>query len=398
MKLGIENFRSIRQQEVELAPITVVYGPNGAGKSSLLYALLTLKNVVMNPNQSPNGFFNYGFANLGNYEAVVHDHQTREDIELSLELSDSDQERSIAYHATIGASDGAFCLDSDDLDLTLQMTVTFPYQGNQPQSLDFDLDDCSFKITWTGLMANVSTSSEGKHAQDNAAKVAALLNSPLEWLRRTGMVPLKRGFSKPAYSSTPVSPNIVTEDEVASLLGGNKYLVSKVSYYLEKLFERDFRVHTTPGTAVFSLDATDRTTGTATELVNDGFGVNQAVFLLAKCLYADTDVMCIEEPEIHMHPSAVRRMAGVLLDMKRELGKRFVISTHSEQLVLGLLALVAKKELEPSDLACYLAQKEQKATVFERQEVSENGQIKGGLRPFIEGELEDVRAFLGVSE
>jgi len=62
MRLAIKNFRSIKEQVIELAPINVVYGPNGAGKSSLLYSLLTLKNVVLNPNQQPGGFFNYVFA------------------------------------------------------------------------------------------------------------------------------------------------------------------------------------------------------------------------------------------------------------------------------------------------------------------------------------------------
>ena len=51
MNLEIKNFRSVKEQKIELAPITLVYGANGAGKSSLLYALLTLKNIILNPNQ-----------------------------------------------------------------------------------------------------------------------------------------------------------------------------------------------------------------------------------------------------------------------------------------------------------------------------------------------------------
>ena len=51
MKLDIKNFRSIKDQSVELAPITVLYGPNGSGKSSLLYSLLVMKNVILNLEQ-----------------------------------------------------------------------------------------------------------------------------------------------------------------------------------------------------------------------------------------------------------------------------------------------------------------------------------------------------------
>ena len=49
MRLWIKNFRAIREQELDIAPITVLYGMNGTGKSSVLYAMLTLKNIVLNP-------------------------------------------------------------------------------------------------------------------------------------------------------------------------------------------------------------------------------------------------------------------------------------------------------------------------------------------------------------
>jgi len=55
--LEIKNFRAIREVRIELAPITVLYGPNGAGKSSLLYALLTLKNAILNSNSASSAFF-----------------------------------------------------------------------------------------------------------------------------------------------------------------------------------------------------------------------------------------------------------------------------------------------------------------------------------------------------
>ena len=51
--LGLKNFRSIRDAEIDIAPLTVVYGPNGSGKSSLIYGLLTLKNFLTEPEPKP---------------------------------------------------------------------------------------------------------------------------------------------------------------------------------------------------------------------------------------------------------------------------------------------------------------------------------------------------------
>jgi len=104
--------------------------------------------------------------------------------------------------------------------------------------------------------------------------------------------------------------------------------------------------------------------------------------------------VCIEEPEIHLHPSAVRRLAGVLARLAKEEGKFFLISTHSEPLAASFLARVAGGELSPDDLACYLAVREGKEARFLKQEVNERGQVEGGLRSFMEGELEELETFM----
>lgn len=393
MKLQIKNFRSIKEQEVELAPITVVYGPNGAGKSSLLYTLLTLKNIVLNPNQNPSGFFNYTFTSLGSFEAVVFDHQTHNEIELGVVLPKDDYD--LVYQIAIGEQKGSFALSIEGKSLfttKFRLPVSFPYSANQQVQETISQKELTFTVTWNGITATVQSGAPGAQAQQEAIRLAGLLNAPVETLRKVGVVPLKRGFSKPHYSSVPITPTMITEDEVAALLSSDKYLEQRVSFYLERILERDFRVHFTPGIGLFSLDSTDKKTGVGCELVNEGFGVNQIVYLLARCLHRDTEWVCVEEPEIHLHPTAVRGVAKVLVQLIREEGKRFLISAHSESFLLALLTLVVKGELKASDLACYFARKE-KNTYFERQEVNEKGQIKHGLS-FIEAELEDIKSFL----
>ncbi|MBU1651292.1 AAA family ATPase, partial [bacterium] len=153
-----------------------------------------------------------------------------------------------------------------------------------------------------------------------------------------------------------------------------------------------------PGTGFYSLDTTDKKTGITSELVNDGFGVNQLVYALTSMLDEDNKTICIEEPEIHLHPSAIRSFCQTLAVIQKEEGKHFIISTHSEVLISALLALVAGGKLEAENLACYHAVKTKKATNFERQSINEKGQIEGGLATFIEAELEDLKTFLKVSD
>lgn len=399
MRLTIDNFRAIEHQEIDLAPITVVYGANGAGKSSLLYALLTLKNVILSSNAAVSGFFNYGFASLGGFDAVVFDHLANREIGLSLAVQKA--ESTVEHSISFSEGKGIFRISlKGDVSLGAELPVTFPYPANLAVSFAYHgatgPDDAVF--SWNGIAAQVlkpAQASPGDLQRASAHVVA--MNGPAEVLRRAGIVPLKRGFSKPYYQSQPLSPLLITEDEVATHLSLDKYLISRVSFYLEKILDRDFRVNVQPGTAIFSLDATDRRTGVATELVNDGFGVNQMVFFLAKALSRDAELTCVEEPEIHLHPSAVRAFGRALAEMINIEKKAFLVSTHSEAFVTSLLALVAEGRLSAADVAFYFVRKEGKKAVFERQSVHADGQIEGGLGSFMEGELQDLRSFLKVA-
>jgi len=397
MKYKINNFRSIKDQEIEIAPITLLYGPNSAGKSSLMYSLLTAKNIVLNPNQNLTGFFNYNFVNLGGFEAIVFDHQKDKNIELA--LTEKIDNSKIQYRILFGGSQNIFSLSFDgDLKGKLELPVSFPYPMNQQTTLDIKIDEVTFNISWNGITSKVQIDSQDQKAKEKAERLAIFLNAPAEQLRKLSVVPLRRGFSKPSYSSVSITPWLITEDEIASYLSSNKYLVSRISYYLEQILDQDFRVNVQPGTAIFSLDTTNKKTGVSSELVNEGFGVNQLVYILAKSLSTDINWVWIEDPEIHLHPTAIRRFVSALVNIYREEGKQFVLTTHSESLVSAFLAVIVNGNLKPSELACYLVQKEKKITQFNRQIVNEKGQIEGGLNSFIEGELEDIRTFLKTSK
>jgi hypothetical protein len=395
MLLKIKNFRAIQDQEVKLAPITVVYGANGAGKSSLLYALLTLKNAVFNSNSPTSGFFSFGFTSLGGFDAVVFDHLKRNNIELTLQLESDD---GIFQHGVVfGESQGFYRLNADYQGLTInvQAPVTFPYPANAPVTVNLTLEGESTTFTWNGITAQLPASQPtGPQTLENLNRLVSLLNGPAEQLRKLTMVPLRRGFSKPVYTTTGTSAALITEEEVATFLSSNKYLEGKISHYLEKVLNLDFRVHVTPGTAIFSLDATNKKTGVATELVNEGFGVNQMVYFLAKALNPDTHTTCIEEPEIHLHPSAVRAFARAMAEMVNIEDKHFLVSTHSEAFVLALLTLVAEGGLGRDQLAFYYVSKEGKQTIFQPQVIREDGQLEGGLTSFMQGEVEDLKSLL----
>ena len=403
LSMSLRNFRSIREQNVRIAPMTVVYGPNGAGKSSLIYALLTLKNIVLNPNQPVDAFFNYGWLNLGGFKQVVFGHDERTPVALGVERAvtwPDGLDRDTSYSVTLWPGRGAFRLRAGQaIHADLRLEVSFPHPASMLLRTKWEQYDAISH--WNGIFARLEQRPGAPlldGAEDRLNNLNVALNTLPATVASAQAVPLRRGFFKPSYGMVPLTPVAVNEDEMATYLANEKYLRDEVSAYLEEIVERRFSVNVTPGTALFSLDCFDARRKVSTELVSEGFGTNQLVYLLTVALRKDASVVCIEEPEVHLHPTAIRRLARALSTIAKEKNRSFVISTHSEQFVLALLAMVKEGKLGHDEVACYLATKRDRETRFERQPVEPTGQIKGGLSSFLEGEMEDLRTFLGVAE
>ena len=111
--LHLENFRSIRDATVEIAPLTVIYGPNGSGKSSLIYGLLTLRNFFTNPAQNIPSLFSYPTISLGGLREVVHNH-AEDEASVPVSWRFAVQHWSFSCHGAVSwitlAECSAFCL------------------------------------------------------------------------------------------------------------------------------------------------------------------------------------------------------------------------------------------------------------------------------------------------
>jgi hypothetical protein len=329
--------------------------------------------------------------NLGGFEACVFNHDLSKNVEISV------GHRNRIAEASYGIS---FSKTSCDISQTLgsfQMTgkVSVPYPLNQTFPFTYKQDEDDYSVNWNGITCSVAPTQPTAETQAKAQEIATHMNKSGEVIKAIDISPPTRGFFKPFY--TPASPSLTptTDDEVASVVINDVHLPGRIMIYAEEIFNRDFIIRTPSGTSTNYFMATDKRSRIPVYLVNEGFGVNQVIYLLAKVLRVDVRTILIEEPEVHLHPSVIRHFVKSLCSLAKEEEKQIFLVTHSEQFLIALLGLVVDGILTPDDIRCYLTTKEQKKTVFEEQKVYENGQIEGGLKSFMEGEIEDVMKFLG---
>ena len=414
--LHLQNFRSIRDAKVEIAPLTVVYGPNGAGKSSLIYGLLTLKNFLANPSQNLSSLFSYPSISLGGWQEVVHRHAVDKNVSLSIGVSDPEDREALSpkFTLTLGQSGGASGVAFERLDREhfpvwpedLDLQIAFPYDANQQVDQAITVIGSGKRsilegmLTWNGIALSAQASGGPGDLADLVRWLNERINLPMELARQTGFVPLRRGFSKPTYGLSSVTPALATEDEVASLLASTneRFRQYDVSRYVEQIANRRVMTQAQIGTSVFTIDSIPTGSGVAASIVNEGFGINQLLYLLTICLYSPFKIVAIEEPEIHLHPSMVRELARAMVTIAANEGRRLIVSTHSEVFVTALLAQIAAGEASVDDVSFILAENWDGESTFTRQKATSDGQIAGGLEAFMASEIGDLAVLLGISD
>lgn len=142
--------------------------------------------------------------------------------------------------------------------------------------------------------------------------------------------------------------------------------------------------------------------GGAQDLVNIadvGFGVSQSLPVLVALLVARPgQLVYLEQPEIHLHPLAQRRLAGVFRDAVAR-GVVAVLETHSPMILREVQTLIAKGELHKEDVAMHWFMRDNRGeTTVRTADLDDKGAWGDWPEDFDQTELEAEREYLDMVE
>jgi AAA15 family ATPase/GTPase len=85
------------------------------------------------------------------------------------------------------------------------------------------------------------------------------------------------------------------------------------------------------------LRLVDARTGTALAAKDVGMGISQVIPILVAASALERKIICMEQPELHLHPGLQTKLADALIASAMGQRNTLLIETHSEHLILRIL-------------------------------------------------------------
>lgn len=171
-------------------------------------------------------------------------------------------------------------------------------------------------------------------------------------------------------------------------------LGGQVDYWLERIIGYRVIAEEIPGTELIRVSYRNRELGRDIRPKNVGTGVSYiAEIIIAAFSCEKDDILIIENPEIHLHPSGQCELMEFLVFLARK-GLQVVMETHSDHIFNGLRRCVSSDRISKDKVRIYFfRQNEDKISVPVEISLDEDGRVENqqdGLFDQIEKDLDVI--------
>ncbi len=441
-QLRIQNFKGWKDTgSIRMAPITLFFGANSSGKSSIGQFLMMLKQTAESPDRK--AVFYPGGRNsavqLGSYREMVFHRNSENKIVFEYEWSfdktltfkdpvsgKSYSGDALDFDAVIGLSKGRQhtlkvekfeyrLLENEEQSLAIGLRKKTEKQEYEVTAEKYDL--VRKKMRAWALKETVrfyGFPDEAVAYYQNVAFVQEL-NLEQEKLFQSiyylGPLRTKTDRLYTWAGITPESVGFSGENTVAAILASRDRKISLGYRKTNKLIEEILALKLTEMGLIeeFTVEQISdqrqeyevklRTKGSNdwVDLPDVGFGISQVLPVLGQCFYAPPgSIILMEQPEIHLHPSAQSALADVMIDVinSKENGAdrniQLIIETHSEHFLRRLQRRIADDTVSQDNVSAYFANITKTPATLEPLQIDIFGNINNWPENFFGNEMGDI--------
>lgn len=319
-KIEIDNFKCLRNLNVDLGTINLLTGANGRGKSSCLQTLLLLSQTWRSGQYrllTPNG----EWKTLGNYDDIHNAYHKDEPITIKL-YTDEVKENSFELQYSKNTEKES-----------LGVLSSFVVDGN--------------------VVVNVEDEEMGELSDDNSednvqGKTLSSVNdfAALTQLRRLHYISADRKAAQ--YKERIDQTTVQLRPDGSNVLNVLGQQDDKMLENVETLLSEIF------SGAMLALQKTDTditlllnsvSNGNLYRPENVGYGYGYVLQVILACSMAKKgEIVIIENPEAHLHPSAQSKLMAVLIRESMERHFQLFVETHSDHVVNAALLAVKRED------------------------------------------------------
>ncbi len=454
-RLRIKNFKCWKDTgEIHLAPLTLFFGSNSSGKSSIGQFLMMLKQTVESPDRKSPLFVGVKntAVNLGSFFDILHNRDKKIAIdfhyqwELETPVPIEETEQGTGHN-----------IDTLDFGAELRLTTKKPNtlyvnkllyvlsEGNNDDGITNQIELGMNRVSEEKNQYTMST--KGIELKRNVGrpwspgppiKYYGFPDEVVAYHKNAGFVqdlnlaneklfrhiyylgPLRTSAER-TYSWTGTAPDSVGyngESTISAILAAKdrklNFGKNKTKYYFHEIIAMklkdmglidDFKMELiSEARQEYEVKVMTKGSQSYVDLPDVGFGVSQVLPVLTQIFYAPTNsIIIMEQPEIHLHPSAQSILADVIIDAinstenARERNIQLIIETHSEHFLRRLQRRIAEnnesnRSIDKSDVEAYFSSFGSYGAQLTALEVDDYGSILNWPENFFGDEMEDIAA------
>lgn len=441
-QLRIQNFKGWKDTgTIRLAPISLIFGANSSGKSSIGQFLMMLKQTA--ESQDRKAIFYPGGKNsavqLGSFREMVYQRNLKNEIAFEYEWETFQK---LKFRDTVSQTNFV----ADTIDFAAKVKGDKDSDILKIEELNYHLKEGDESVLKVGM--SPSAKKAGQY-EVNSEQYSLIRNPGRVWypsppVRFYGFpdevvnyyknsefvqdlnLAQEKLFKSIFYLGplrikterlytwggiTPESVGYSGELTIAALLASKNRKISLGYKKFTKPFEQiiaaslksmglidNFRVKKiAENRQEYEVNVQTKGSKDWVDLPDVGFGITQVLPVLVQCFYAPPgSIIIMEQPEIHLHPSAQSALADVMIDVinSRENGAarniQLIIETHSEHFLRRLQRRIAEDVVTQEKVSAYFANISKTPATLEPLQIDIFGNIQNWPENFFGEEMGDI--------